>query len=378
MPSQYSDYPTQARRLADAGASLLDAIADPAMDRSLSIVELESAATTAPSTGLRARFEQDAAAPVKTTAAPAKLPEDVLSGILLDLQSANALMAAGLAMNEPGKGPESQHLSEAVAQIRATSADLGTHIAKSTKLQFAPQSHPSLTVEDALKLFRDSAGRTLDSIATGTEGTINAAVDKLKKLDPSKVLDAIDNLGKSFEVVAAAGRLIRQGLEKLKDVLDALSHLFDSETVSGIKDQVRELWNKYGGESKMLRAIIGLPAAQQRVTDFAALPGLKIPTLDDVSRDLALLEDKYQGMRKILNGLQAALVLATGVVGTLQYFGIWAVAPWVPLAVAGGYAAIIGAALLVGLNYTGSRPLFGWIRGVTEIIKEQQTNMGFS
>ena len=137
------------------------------------------------------------------------------------------------------------------------------------------RQHPSPSVEEALKLFRDSAGRTLDSIATGTESTINAAVDKLKKVDPSKVLEAIDNLGKSFEVVATAGRLIRKGLEKLKDVLDALSHLFDSETMSDIKDRVRELWNKYGGEPKMLRAIIGLPPAQQRVTDFAALPGLK-------------------------------------------------------------------------------------------------------
>ena len=97
-----------------------------------------------------------------------------------------------------------------------------------------------------------------------------------------------------------------------------------------------------------------------------------------MSRDLALLEDKYQGMRKILNGLESALVLATGVVGALHAFGIWAVAPWVPLAVAGGYAALIGAALLVGLNYTGSRPLFGWIRGVCEIIKEQQAHAAAS
>jgi hypothetical protein len=368
MSSQYSDYPTHARRLADAGAGLLDAITDPAMDRSLSIVELENATTTVQSNDLRARFEPASGIP----AAPAKRPEDVLSGILLDLQSANALISAGLAMNEQGRGAESQHLAEAVAQIRATSGDLATHIAKSAKLQFAPQTHPSPTVEEALKLFRDSAGRTLDSIATGTEGIINAAVDKLKKVDPSKVLEAIDNLGTSFEVAATTGRLIRKGLEKFKAVLDALSHLFDSETLSDIKDEVRELWDKYGGESKLLRGIIGLPAAQKRVNDFAALPGLGIPVLDGVSRDLALLEDRYQGMRKVLDGLESAIVLATGLVGTLNFFGVWAAAPWVPLVIAGAYVAVIGSAVLVGLNYTGSRPLFGWIRGVCEIIKEQQ------
>ncbi len=366
MTYQYSDYPSQARRLADAGANLLEAMTDPAMDRGIVIVELEAASTATLPNDLRARFEPAATTPV----ASLRSPEDVLSGILLELQSANALMAAGLAMNEHGGGPDSRFLSDTVAQIQSTSSDLKSHIAASAKMQFAPQQEASTTLVESLKLFRDSAGRTLESIAGGTESLISSAFGKLKEVDQSKVSQAIDNLGKSFEVVTTAGKLIRQGLEKLKGVLDALSNLCGADALTDIKAKVREIWKEFTADRTLVRSIIGVPAVQKRVIDFAALPGLEISGLDCLSRDLALLEDKYQGKRKILSGLESAVAVAMGIVGALQIFGLWAATPWVALAAGGAYAAIIGGALLVGMNYTGSRPLFGWIRGVSEILQD--------
>jgi hypothetical protein len=372
MAYQYSDYPSQARRLANAGASLLEAMEDPSMDPALAIVELEAAGSTIPPADLRARFE-----PVAGTG-PASPPsaEDVFSRILLELQSANALMAAGMAMNEHGAGAEPRFLNDAVAQIRSTSSDLAAHMAKSTKLQFAPATKPSVTPEDALRLFGDSARRTLESIAGGTESVISSAFSKLKDVDQSKVSQAIDDLGKSFQVVATAGKLIRRGLEKLKAVLEALSNLFGTDAMAEIKAKVREIWQKVAADKTLVRNIIGTAAAQRQVGAFAAQPGLKISSLDDISRQLALLEDRFQGKRNILNGLETAVVVAMGIVGALQVFGLWAAAPWVVLAAAGAYAAIIGGALLVGMNYTGSRRLFGWTPGVCGIVPEQPPEGG--
>jgi|SRR5882724_2157122 len=364
MAYQYSDYPNRARRLADAADSLLEAMEDNAMDRSLVIAELEAATSTILPADLRARFEPA----VATVAVAPQSAEDALSRILLEFQSANALMAAGIAMNEHGNGGDSQYLSDAVAQIRSTSSELGTHIAESTKLRFAPQTKPSATPEAARKLFRDSASRTLESIAGGTESVISSAFSKLKAVDQAKVSEAIDNLGKSFQVVATAGKLIRQGLEKLKAVLEALSNLFSDDVLADVKARVREIWQKFANEKTLVRDIIGLPAAQKRVGDFAEQAKLEISGLDSISRELALLEDKYQEKRNILNGLETAVVLTMGIVGALQVFGLWAAAPWVALAAGGAYAAIIGGALLVGMNYTGARRLFGWIRGVCEIV----------
>lgn len=364
MAYQYSDYPSKARRLADAGTSLLESIADPAMDRGIVLVDLE-AATIVSTANLRSRFEPGAAA----AAIPPPSAEDVLSEILLELQSANALMSAGMALNEHGGGSDTQFLDKAVAQTRSTGLEFASHITNSTKAkQFTSQKEASPTLDEALKLFRDSANRTLESIASGTEGVITSAFEKLKEVDKSKVSQAIEDIGKSFEIVAVAGRLIRQGLEKLKSVLDSLSSIFGAEALADMKKKVREVWEKFAGGNNLLRSIIGVPAAQKRVSDFAEQTGLEIVLLDGMSGDLAKLEDKYQGIRKILTGLVSGVVLAMGIVAALQFVGLWATAPWIALAAAGAYAAIIGAALLVGLSFSGSRPMFEWIRGVCEIV----------
>ncbi len=364
---KYSEYPSRARRLADTGTSLLETMTDPTMDRAIVISELEAATSSIPPSDLRTRFEPALAA---KPAMPSQSPEDVLSGILLELQSANALMAAGLAMNEHGRGADPKFLNDTVAQIQATSSDVGLQIAKSTALGFAPQTEPSANQVDALKLFRESADRTLQSIDSGTKRVIGSAFEKLKEVDKSKVSEAIDNLGKSFEVVATAGRLIRQGLEKLKAVLDTISSLFGSEALADLKDKVRDTWQKFTGDQDLVSKVIGVPVAQRRVSTFSALPGLELSKLDVLSLNLALLEDSYQGKRKILDGLVSAVVIAMGIVAALQFFGLWAAAPWVALAAGGAYAGIIGGALLVGMNYTGSRPLFAWTRGVCEIVPD--------
>jgi hypothetical protein len=355
MAYQYSDYPGQARRLADAGDSLLEAIADPGMDRGLVLVELETATTV----------KRPAAA------APAS-PEDTLSAILLELQSANTLIAAGMALNEHGGGADAKPLNEAVAQIRLTRSDVESHLSGVGRLGFAPQAEPSATLGDARKLFLESGDKTLDSIAGGTESVVGSAFEKLKKADPSKVLEAIDSLGQSFQFAAAAGRLIRKGVEMLKGALDSLSKLFGDEALTEIKDKVGELWQKFAADNHVVRILIGEPGARKRVSDFAQSPDLDISRFDGISRELALLEDKFQGIRKILDGLVTAVVLAAGLVGTLQFLGLWAVAPWVPLAGPIAYASIMGAALLAGLNYTGARPLFAWIRGVCSIVPDAQ------
>jgi hypothetical protein len=150
--------------------------------------------------------------------------------------------------------------------------------------------------------------------------------------------------------------------------------MFGADLMKDIKSKVREVWDKFTDDKTLVRRIIGEPAAHQRVQQFADQPGLEIRPWDGISHDLAGLEDKYQAVRKILAGLVSGVVLAAGIVGTLQVFGLWAAAPWVALAIGGAYAAIIGGALLVGLNYTGSRPLFAWTRGVCEIVQLPQNS----
>jgi hypothetical protein len=275
-------------------------------------------------------------------------------------------------VNEHNTGSDTRFLSDAVSQLRASGSDLSAQMSKSGQFGFAPQTEPSADLGAAVALFRDSASRTLGSIRGGTEEVVDAALDRLKQVDKSKVAEAIDNLGKSFEVVQAAGTLIKQGLEKLKAVIASLSKLFGDDRLSEIKSKVKEIWEKYSQGDSLVSVLIGIPEAKARVDAFAEKPGSQIPELDGVSRELALLEDGYQGKRKILSGLESAAVLAMGLVGFLQVAGLWVVAPWVSLVAGGVYAAIIGSAMLVGMNYTGARWWAGWIRGVCAIVPGPQ------
>jgi len=363
MAYSYSDYPARARKLADAGDNLLEAISDPTAEQSIVVVDLETSASGIAPADLQRRFE-----PAPNVVSQPPSPEDILSGILLEFQSANALISAGIALDEHGSGSDTQFLKDAVSQLRETGADLSKHIQKAAVSGFAPTEAPSANLDTALTLFRTSATRTLDSIQAGTEGVIDSAFKKLKEQDKSKVAQAIDNLGKTFEVVKTAGNLIKQGLAKLKAVLAALSEMFGDEALSQIKAKVKEIWEKYTKENPLVATLIGIPDAKHRVNAFADAPGRQIQELDGLSRELALLEDKYQGKRQILDGLVSAVVLAMGVVGFLNVVGLWAASPWVALVAGGAYAAIIGSALLVGLNYTGTRRWAGWTRGVCEII----------
>jgi hypothetical protein len=335
------------------------------MNRGIVLTQL-AAATNSSETPDLLRFEAD---PGAGRVAPTS-PEDALSALLLELQSANTLMSAGMALNEHGKGSNSTFLSDAVDQIRSTSTDVSAQLAKSSQMHFEPPSQPSATVEQALTLLRENGHRVLESIANGTEGVVNSALAKLKEVDQSKVSEAIDNLGKAFEIVAVSAQRIRQGLQKLKAVLEYLSEFVGKSALADIKAKVIEIWQKFTGSTTLVRQIIGEPAARKRVEEFATVQGLQIGSLDAVSRQFALLEDGYQSKRKILNGLLSGLVLAMSIVAALQFFGLWAVTPWVALAAAGAYAAILGAALLVGMNYTGARPLVGWMRGVCGIVDE--------
>lgn len=70
-------------------------------------------------------------------------------------------------------------------------------------------------------------------------------LEKLKKFDSTKIIEGIDKLGESFQVVAAAGKLIRQGLDLLKKALDALSNLFGKEALANTRKKVREIWKKF-------------------------------------------------------------------------------------------------------------------------------------
>jgi hypothetical protein len=208
----------------------------------------------------------------------------------------------------------------------------------------------------------------LNSVVDGTGEVIGTVGQEMRKLDGAEVLEAIGALGKQFDAVAAVGRLAKAGFDRLKAVLDKLSGLFENEALAGVKKRVEDVWQKIKKREyarDVLRWLVDAKMAEARVEEIAGTNGVLLVALDLSSRDLAGLDDRYRSAAAVLKGLASAVVLAAALLGFFS-----TVAPWVPLASAAAYVAVIGGALVVAAAYTGEGPLFGWVRGVRVIIEE--------
>jgi len=147
--------------------------------------------------------------------------EDGLSAILLDVQSANLLMSAGLALNEGGaRGPNM--FDEAVNHIEEARMDAKAELSKPSHYA-AAAAIKSDTLDSARETFTTNSQAVLSEFVAEAAKVINSVVEQLKKLESAKILEAMTRLGASVPVVPRVGRLIRLGIEKLQSALDALT-----------------------------------------------------------------------------------------------------------------------------------------------------------
>jgi hypothetical protein len=374
MAYRYADYPARSNSLTDAGQTLLDSLEDEDIDRSVAIQDLESAAHVSPASEVMLRF-----APEVTDRIP-QPPEqtgtdDALSGILLELQSANVLMSAGVALNEHGRGPAPSLLTESLQQVEASRSAVTQELQARSQLQFAPaKGAKSPNLEKAKHTFRENAEGVLKDIVDDAASVISTVLEQTKKLDATKVLQSIDKLGESFEGIAAAGRLIRQGIEKLKSALESLTNLFGKDLLGRMKEKVRDLVHKFQSGQytrDLLTSLFGVENTKGRIAEVLELSTIGLERFDEASNELPRLSDKYKSTMKLLQSLISGVVLAGSIISFLHL-----AAPWVPLSLAVTYVGLIAATVLIGMDYSDSGGLLHWVRGVGEIANGIRTTAG--
>jgi hypothetical protein len=367
MDYQYADYTGRSKRLILAGEQLLESLQNEEVDRSIAIQDIESAAQPGPTSELVLRFasarnDQVPPSPAGTS------PDDALSGLLLELQGANVLLSAGIALNEHGGGSDVSLLTQSVQNLEISQSAATQVLASRAALAFAPTAGvKSSDINAAKETFRENAQGVLKDIVDDAASVVNAVLEQLKKLDGAKILEGIDKLGESFESFAIAGRLIRQGLDKLKNALDALTKLFGKDLLASMKKQVAEIWQKFqSGEyiRDVLVRTFDVEGTEARIAAALAQVNIDISVVDGATNDLAPLSEKYKSNMKLFRSLNSAIALAAGIIAVLHV-----AAPWVPLAMLGVYAALIAATILVGMDYCDSGRVLNWVRGVGQIAK---------
>lgn len=354
-----SAYLVQSDRLRTAGKGLLTAVRAPQAKLDRHVDEVVEAAQLNATAGMAMGFAGRA-----ETAPPPGL-DDMLASVLFDFQSANMLISAGIATEGPDREAGSNYLAQSVRQIEQAHAEIGA----SAAFVFGFNANDLVHSEDlktACSTFALRSHTTLESFLAETQDVVQMIIDQLKKMDVGKALDAINQLGTSFDVVRNVGILVKQGIEKLKGALQALTQLLGEDALKSIKTKLVEIW-KHITEGKYthdaLAWTFGIEQTEARIKQILAAPGLQVPTLDAATNALLPLGDSYAKSMKLLKTLLGSVVVVST---ALALFHI--ALPWLPLLTATTYVAILAAAVLIGMNYSESSGILHWVKGVGEIV----------
>jgi len=347
-----ADYINQSNRLLVAGRELLSNLNDPAK-RSQAEKAAEPQATS------QFGFEAQKRGGVLTQAGVE--PDDGLRAVLFDIQAANVLIATGLATE--AAQPNTGQLSQVLDQIEQSQAEMTVPVAA---FQFeAGSSVKSTDLETAKKSFREDSHFSLDRFVAEASEVVQSVFDQLKKLEAAKVAQGIGDLGKPFQAAVDVGRLVKKGIEKLLKAVQDLLDLLGGDTLPELKARAEAIWNKLMKGEYVRDAItwsFGLKETESRIEKILTGTTLDLVELDGASNALRPLTESYESKIKLIKALKGAIVL---IAGGLAYFHV--AVPWLPLALAGAYAALVGATVLIGMNYCGAGGPLQWVKGVREI-----------
>lgn len=346
------------------------------------IVGLEHAAEMQESNGVAYHnfmFSELAATTEAEKSTRERMMEDMLSSVLTDVQIANVLMAAGQAVGELGEQKQPQKLGEALRRLENTSQIVGQSLASPLKngaepgrFGFAeeagaPEVVNSVDLDSAIKTFKHRSDETLASLVKDAQEVVMSAFKALSDISADKVLEALSKLGEAIGGLSGAGRLLSQGVKKLENAVNSLTRLLGGDLLKKVKEPVKKIWDvlkdgKY--VSGPLELSFGVKATKDQIDEILKSGNLKLGPLDEASNTLAKLKQAFKENMEIL----ANLVTAVSVAGTILVL-IPAIGAQAALVAASINCLILGAVVLIGMDYADSGMMLNRVRGVREVAK---------
>jgi hypothetical protein len=309
-----------------------------------------------------------------------RISEDVFATVLMDMQIANVLMAAGHAVGEANGNPEPQFLDEALNDLNETrpviARGLSSPLGKEMGLNRFNFSQPpakakarrSAKSESATQTFKRVSDDTLDQIVSGAHEVSLSVLAALKKLSPERILEALNQLGGPMQTITGLiRRLISQGIQKMKQAIDDLVRLISNDAITTIKDKIKEIWSdrEKGIVDSLLAKIIGVEATRASITTILSLEGIDKDTATQGSNDLSQLLIPYKGNIEMAKKSVKAISFFSGVLVLTPFAG-----QKIALFAASSYLIILAAVVLVAMDYADSGGILRRVRGVGEIAND--------
>jgi len=264
-----------------------------------------------------------------------RLVEDILASMLIDLNMANVLIAAGQTLGELGKQVEPGYLDEALHHLEDAMQIIGpvrpvplirtaipgrsgfTEEAVTRPIPDAGQTGEVLEIPSAspqnldptsvgpdiirsadllsaIETFRYRSEEILTILVAEAKQTATSIVTELlQKYDQIKIFELLSKLGEQAEELPKIGRLFNLGLEKLTRIRANLIRFFSSEKLAQLSPQLEEFWQSVTGGKYIDQALawsFGVEAVRTDIVKILSLEGLKRETLDEASNDLIRLQ----------------------------------------------------------------------------------------
>lgn len=313
-----------------------------------------------------------------------RLTEDSLAMALTDLQVANVLIAGGLTTGELGKKEDPRLLDEALRKLENTKQAVETYLVNPLDRDLEPGRFgfageaPSPT-----KTNSDNLSDALETLSSRSEETLKTLVDEAKSVvtviysglenmkDKNLIQTALSQLGTRFQALSGVARLIRWGLEKLKQALNALLDLLGTDALGRVKDKINEFFKKMNvGEyiAEVLEWAFGFEDTRKQILVLTQVPppqtDLKKEQVDDATDELVTLDITYKDNMAMAKSLVSGVKWCGAVLALTPLAG-----PNLALLTASAYVLILAGVILIGMDYADSGVELRRVRGVKEIIQ---------
>lgn len=374
-----SDYLRETRNVLRAGEWLRDVMetSEEAVDDA--VRRLEEAAHEQETTS--SRFQARGFATLEAAQGDVELTaeelESVISGVVAEVGVAKVLIAAGRVVGEAGEPGDASELNEALYQLEEQTRKLEQGSASPDRLSFSEldtstKTFDSPDLDSAVATFRAEATGALSGLVTDAAEVTTSVLAELEKLDRANVVAGLKGLGERIEPLAKVGRLLRRGLTKLEQAIDALIRIVGSEALARVRERAAALWQKITATNDPLEAVLrwafqvgDAEAEVERVASSAQLDG---EALDAASSAVAALRVRFRRTAEVLKQAVAALATALAVAGLVAVF-VPGLLAQLPVASALAYGVVLGVVLLIGLDYADSGGWLGRVDGIRTVAR---------
>jgi hypothetical protein len=203
------------------------------------------------------------------------------------------------------------------------------------------------TDEEALKSFKDRAGRTLDNMVLEARDVISTAVEKFKK-DLDSFVEELGELANSISATGAS-ETVKAGIEKIVSGIKTLAEFLKSDSLREAIDYLKEMTKNLDLEHVLAQAF-GCEETKATIYTLELGASINRTTLSIADTQMVDLSSRYV---LLLKYARRVLTTVGAVGGILVLTGVGA--HYSAMAVPITYAVVAIATVIIGMNFAAHK-----------------------